>query len=71
MKLAFKFRIYYGTEIMFALNYRPKIMTVYLDIPLKPLMLSFKLRLTKESFPIMSSIENFTDVCALAKGINF
>ena len=46
-------------------------MTVYLDIPLKPLMLSFKLTLTKESFPIMSSIENFTDVCALAKGINF
>ena len=71
MKLAFKFRIYCDTEIMFALNYRPKIMTVYLDIPLKPLMLSFKLTLTKESFPIMSSIENFTDVCALAKGINF
>ena len=46
-------------------------MTVYLDILLKPLMLSFKLKLTKESFHIISSIENFTDVWALAKGINF
>ena len=71
MKLAFKFRIYCDTEVMFVLNYRPKRMTVYLDIPLKPLMLSFKLKLTKESFPIISSIENFTDVWALAKGINF
>ena len=71
MKLAFKFRIYCDTEIMFVLNYRPKRMTVYLDILLKPLMLSFKLKLTKESFHIISSIENFTDVWALAKGINF
>ena len=66
-----EFRIYHNAGIMIALNYRPKRMTVYLNIPLKPLMLSFKNWQKRVSLSYRQTEILLTHVCVLAKGINF
>ena len=46
-------------------------MTVYLNIPFKPLMLSFKNWQKRISLSYCQTEILLTDVCVLAKGINF